>query len=309
MSRMKRNAQESSISKFSTSEFREKFFEKGSERDHLYKGDPDRFLIAKFEEFKNIIKLPIPPYRREVSQFYLITDGEMTKMCNLNEVKVRKGQAHLWQQDQITSLLGFSKDVQGFYCHFSYDFLIQSQFTTNVTKQFERLNQFMHHHALTLNQDTFEAVSSILERMHQEYHGPHNAGKLRAYLVAMLFELNSALPEQIDISNFSRQEDLMNSFKSVIFKHISKEHSVKFYADKLHVSPNHLNKTVKQLTGETARDWLTKALVLGAKVLLKQTALSVNEIAFQLGYEDPSYFTRFFKKNTGMLPSEFRTMD
>ncbi|BDD08467.1 AraC family transcriptional regulator [Fulvitalea axinellae] len=299
--------------KYSLDEFFRAYFKEGPQREYLRKGNPDNFLIAKVVEYKDIIKTPIPPYLRSVAQLHCITEGEVTVKCNLNEVTIGKGQVHLWQEDQSTSLLDISHDAQGFYCHFSYEFLAQSPFVANIakqfqqmTKRFERLNLYMHHRPLNLDHDTLGAVLRVLERMHTEYHGTHNVDKIQAYLFALLFEVNGSLPEQFELCNFSRQEELMNNFKSAIFRHISEERSVKFYADKLHVSPNHLNKSVKQLTGETARDWITKALIISAKILLKQTALNINEIAFQLGYDDPSYFTRFFKKNVGLLPKDYR---
>jgi AraC-like DNA-binding protein len=78
------------------------------------------------------------------------------------------------------------------------------------------------------------------------------------------------------------------------------------YAQALHVTPNHLNKAVKGVTGKSPSRWIDETLVLEAKVLLHQTDLSVGEVAAALGLFDASYFSRLFKKYAGVTPVAFR---
>lgn len=80
------------------------------------------------------------------------------------------------------------------------------------------------------------------------------------------------------------------------------------YARLLHITPNHLNKTVKQLTGKTPTRWIDETLVLEAKMLLYQTGLSIGQVAEDIGMQDPSYFSRMFKKYEGVTPLAFRKM-
>jgi AraC family transcriptional activator of pobA len=76
----------------------------------------------------------------------------------------------------------------------------------------------------------------------------------------------------------------------------------------LNVTPNHLNKSVKSSTGKSATKWIEETILLEAKYLLFQTTLSVSEIAMQVGHEDHSYFSRFFKKHEGLTPVQYRKM-
>lgn len=82
--------------------------------------------------------------------------------------------------------------------------------------------------------------------------------------------------------------------------------SVSEYASELNVTPNYLNKTVKQHTHRTAIDWIEIARLNMAKMLLKDRTVPVGDVAGRVGVPDQSYFARFFKKKTGMTPSEFR---
>jgi AraC-like DNA-binding protein len=82
--------------------------------------------------------------------------------------------------------------------------------------------------------------------------------------------------------------------------------TVSVLAKKLHINANHLNTVIKNISGKSASSHIQEKLMLEAKSFLLHTDLQVTEIAGRLGFENTSYFNRFFKKNTGSTPSEFR---
>ena len=75
----------------------------------------------------------------------------------------------------------------------------------------------------------------------------------------------------------------------------------------LHVSPDHLNRTIRQHSGKTAHELIDEMLILEAKGYLRHTALSVAELAYRLDFADPSHFNKFFRKYTGCTPLQYRT--
>jgi len=95
-------------------------------------------------------------------------------------------------------------------------------------------------------------------------------------------------------------------FKQKIQAHYKKLKQVKEYASQLHITPLYLNQIAKEITGFSASYWIHQEIILEAKRLLYYTDLDVKQIAFELGYEDHAYFSRFFKKNAGMTAGEFR---
>ena len=82
--------------------------------------------------------------------------------------------------------------------------------------------------------------------------------------------------------------------------------SVSGYAERLGISPSYLNKLVRTQTRHSAMEWVEISRINWAKCLLKEGNLNIGEISAAIGVDDPSYFTRFFRKSTGMTPSEFR---
>ena len=99
---------------------------------------------------------------------------------------------------------------------------------------------------------------------------------------------------------------LVNRFFGMLLDRSQVLDSVSGYAERLGISPSYLNKLVRTQTRHSAMDWVEIARINWAKCLLKEGKLSVGEISVAIGVDDPSYFTRFFRKSTGMTPSEFR---
>ena len=92
-------------------------------------------------------------------------------------------------------------------------------------------------------------------------------------------------------------------------QYIYEKQTIGEYGKMLAVTPNHLNKCVKTATNKSAQELLIEMMLMEAKALLKQTDLSVNEIAWKLRKEDPSDFTKFFKSKAGLTPTEYRKLD
>lgn len=99
---------------------------------------------------------------------------------------------------------------------------------------------------------------------------------------------------------------LVGRFQKLVGTHFLTTRTVADYASLLAVSPNHLNKVVKEVTGKTASDSISEMLVQEAKSLLRYTDSSIAEIAYKLDFSDPASFNRFFKGGTGETPLAWR---
>ena len=104
----------------------------------------------------------------------------------------------------------------------------------------------------------------------------------------------------------AKAHPVVNRFFELLFDRSRVLDSVSGYAERLNISPSYLNKLVRTQTRHSAMDWVEISRVNWAKSLLKDSDLSVGEVSVAVGVDDPSYFTRFFRKSTGMTPSEFR---
>ncbi|MEM9981742.1 MAG: helix-turn-helix transcriptional regulator, partial [Bacteroidota bacterium] len=104
----------------------------------------------------------------------------------------------------------------------------------------------------------------------------------------------------------SRKHLITARFKKLVEKNFLHLRKVSAYAEKLYITPTYLNDTVKTITGQSASEIIHNRLIQEIKGELIQTELTINELSYQLGFNDVSYFCRFFKKNTGVSPQVFR---
>ncbi len=149
----------------------------------------------------------------------------------------------------------------------------------------------------------------LLERMDYLYQKineyPQNHQLIHYYLSTFIAEV-SIISEKNSLKSIVHP--LVSKFQQLINEKFKESKNVQFYASLLHVSPNHLNKIVKKETGKTASTIINQVCILEAKVLLTQTDLDIMEIAHQLGFDDSSYFSRFFKRHTSTSPANYRKM-
>lgn len=117
------------------------------------------------------------------------------------------------------------------------------------------------------------------------------------------------------IEEGNRNSQIVKSFKQLLESEFSKVMDndqndgkllVMYFADRLNMHPNYLNSVIKSKTGRTVNDWISKRTLSVAKSLLKNTSLSSKEIAYKLGFSEPTHFSRFFKNHTQLSPGTFR---
>lgn len=100
--------------------------------------------------------------------------------------------------------------------------------------------------------------------------------------------------------------EVILTFNELLETNFRHHRDVQFYAAAMHTHPNNLNHMVKKATGLTAKQTINNRLVIEAKYLLSSTTLTIKEIAYELGFEDPNYFISFFKKEQLATPSQYR---
>ncbi|MCH5345552.1 MAG: AraC family transcriptional regulator [Muribaculaceae bacterium] len=133
-----------------------------------------------------------------------------------------------------------------------------------------------------------QVISAVIELIFYEVLGIYTAAMTRP------------------VGHSSRGEQLMTNFMNLVDKHFRRERTVLFYARELCVSPKHLSTVVKEVSGRTAGEWIDDAVILESKLLLRNTALSIQEISNSLSFPNQSFFGKYFKQHTGLSPRQFR---
>ena len=102
---------------------------------------------------------------------------------------------------------------------------------------------------------------------------------------------------------------MFDRFIQLVSTYSKSGHSLSFYADRMCVTPRYLGVVIKETSGITAKEWIDRALITNAKIMLKYENIPIAQIAEDLNFPNPSFFCKFFKRITGMTPHEFRQRD
>jgi AraC family transcriptional regulator, transcriptional activator of pobA len=162
---------------------------------------------------------------------------------------------------------------------------------------------------LSLSKNDEKEVLPLFRDLQTEFdHGLIGAvDVLRATLHILLARVSRLFAGKRSPRAISRGAQLARQFHLSVEQHFREERGLADYARDLGVTTNHLHDVVREVTGQSAGQILRRRRLLDAKRLLSHTDLSVSEIGYQLGFRDPSYFSRFFRQAEDLTPAEFRT--
>ncbi|MBO3270516.1 helix-turn-helix domain-containing protein [Hymenobacter defluvii] len=270
--------------------------------EYLLTTGSEAFFVVPVEQMYQHIPRAVPPTRAIAHSCLFLTSGTATMRVGTDSYTIQAGELLIVRAEQVFS---FSPgDINtGFLCHFHPDFLLGTA-ASGVAYDFL---QFWGKPYLSLDTATAGFVHQLLHRLLIEYqeHQLAYPDVLRAYLLALLSELNRAYAASSSGTPTAATQ-LTNRFKQLLATSLRELHQVGEYAERLHVTPNHLAKAVRTTTGKSPARWIEQTIVLEAKVLLYQSQLTISEVAQEVGVADPSYFSRLFRKHEGVTPLGFR---
>ena len=164
---------------------------------------------------------------------------------------------------------------------------------------------------LMLDEALYNRIIGLYDSLLLELHGTgkNNPHLLRAMLYEVLMLLQKATPVEVATAisvSPDTGSDRISRFRQLVNEHYLTESGVEFYADRLCVTSNYLNRLVRLALGQSTKQYIQSRRIEEAKRLLRYTDLPVSDIADRLGFDTASYFVRAFSSQTGLTPLQFR---
>lgn len=159
--------------------------------------------------------------------------------------------------------------------------------------------------------DCFEKIKAELEHAidnHSRQLIAMNIELLLGYCMRF-YQRQFITREIVNRDTLAKFEQLVNEYFQNGMSQQAGLPSVKYFADKIHLSPNYFGDLVKKETGKSAQEYIQAKLLDFAKERIASTNLTMSEIAYELGFQYPQHFGRLFKKHTGMTPNEYRAVN
>lgn len=202
----------------------------------------------------------------------------------------------------------------GYTCLFSEDFLQLGDRAESILQS--PLFKLGGTPVLTITKEQREFLNSIFRKMieEQESDYAHKDDLIRNYVQLILHESLKLQPAE----NMEQPTNAASRLTSVFLELLERQFPIETasaplqlrnaqsYADQLSVHVNYLNRAVKEVTGKSTSTHITERILSEARALLQHTNWNISEIAYALGFDYPTYFNNFFKKQTGATPSSLR---
>jgi len=208
---------------------------------------------------------------------------------------------------------GVPPDLKGWMLFIHPDFLWNTPLAKKI-KQYEYFG-YASNEALFLSDKEETMMNSIIENIRNEYNA--NIDKFSQDVIIaqleLLFTYAQRFYERQFITRKITNHQILDKLEAILENYFSNEDvvskglpTVKLIADTLHISAKYLSSLLKQLTGQSTQQHIHEKLIAKAKEKLSTTALSVSEIAYELGFEHSQSFSKLFKTKTNQSPLEFR---
>ena len=266
----------------------------------------DQVRISRLEE-KHVAKY-FPTHRHKYYELVIITscvEGNFSHNIDFITYPLQAGrvyfiapgQAHAWNIKQ------YNKEYKGFLVTFNEDFILNGNraLERELLKLFDPLDttpyiEFNPSHFY----DTFPTMS-LLEREYLKKMS--NYALLRSLLESLLHYMGALKLEHHETVDFNCQR--LVDVRKIIEIHYKHERHVEFYAREMDLSAKRLNEISRTLSGQTITQLIHRRLLLESKREIISQTKTIHVISDELGFENPSYFSRFFKKHEGVSPSVF----
>ncbi len=273
--------------------------------DHAMLTDNVAMLMdGRKDKIDKVLPLQTPVLLEE-ARVGIIRKGEADYVVNLMPYKFKEGTVAFLNRGTIIQINQVSDDFEMAGMALS-DYLLTASFTNRqdnpLLNDYPALFISVEYAEMEVIEHLFQAAWQM---MHQTDYSRDSVGNIFGALLHYINHLNlrhKHLPQK----PLSHSREVFNQFIGLINKHSHQERQLDFYSNLLCLSERYLGTLIKQESGMTAKEWIDKAVITDAQVLLKHTDKTIAEISNELNFANPSFFCKYFRRLMGFSPQEYR---
>lgn len=260
----------------------------------------DTYCVANENEISNHFKI------------YWIEDGAGTYQIDFNEFTIDGSGIFCLSPGQVFSVKS-EKVRTAYQIAFDKDFYCVETHGKEIACNGLLFNNVHRATAISVEATEKPVFQTLIQQMIREFENKGSAHQemlesyLRMFLIHALRLLDAQESQVMEVTH--QQDPLAQDFIALVEKHFKSEHTVSGYAEKLFISPKSLAKKLNALGYPSPLKIIKDRIVLEAKRQLKYTQKSIKEIAYDLGFDDPAYFSRLFSKSNGLSPAGYRNKE
>ncbi len=250
------------------------------------------------------------PHIHEFYQIIWFRHGKGNHRIDFTDYPVTDNTIFFVAPGQIHAFDG-TGNYEGVIILFNASFFADEESSESIFLKYNVFNAYDSSPYYKVGNEEAERLMFLVNEMNREYtltgafaHKDYMQYLLRLFLVRVQRSGERKEEAKLYVSNIANRTFVR--FRQLLEQNFHNVHTVQEYADMLNISARTLTKYVSQSAHSSPLQIINDRIVLEAKRLLQHTSLNIKEIGYSLGFEDPSYFAKFFKRQEGIMPSEFR---
>lgn len=267
--------------------------------------DDDLVLYDRFED------LPLPKDPRRINCLFvaLCLEGTAQYMVDTLEYQAQKNDVIIINAGHVTNNYTLSSDCRGIAIMCSNNYF---QEIVMEIHEISSLFLFAQSHPMFhIKEETAQTFVEYFNLIQQKVKD--NSHRFRKELVtvllkSMLYDIGNEI-YQLQLSTNNKQtraEKIFYDFIQLLQEHFRYERRVNWYAGQLNITPKYLSESVKQVSKRPPNDWIDRYVIMEIRVLLKNSTMSIKEIAQELHFPNQSFLGKYFKEHVGMSPLKYR---
>lgn len=252
------------------------------------------------------------PLRLDALSIFLICRGEMSLEIDYYPYTVSENMLLDLVEQHIVQRFKLSDNFKGYNIIVSRSFLSDSLGNNRtlpsevIASKRTRPTQSIKVEDVLLLEDCIKKLIYYIQQTGHYFQRNLIMSQFSIFMMEMGNIVHHKEKENPVSAELSNKEQIIGRFMELLSKHSKERHEVTFYAKKLCITPEYLTRILKYFSGKTTNQWIDNALMTESKIMLRDPQLNIQQIADQLNFSDQSSFGKFFKKNSGRSPLEYR---
>ena len=278
------------------------FFELKHEHRH--------FHINRLEAMPILPSRIKSPHKHQFYEVLLIKEGNTIQNVDYQEFNIQsatlffisQGQLHLWGKTDRSN-------IRGYRLMFTEDFFLLNHIDKNFLFELVFLDNIYFNPCISVSNEANSTIYKYFDLLFEEYERDDaNSKVLQSLLFLTLTEVQRITTHQKSNMVVSKEIGIYKKFLELLEDNFKKHLPIGDYAGKLCLSQKQFTRIIQGITHQSVSDVIKNRIILEAKRLLTCTDMNINQISYELGFEDSAYFARFFRRETQQSPTEFKNI-
>lgn len=246
-----------------------------------------------------------PPFIINDHRFGMVLAGEGHINFNLHDRVVKAGTLVYLGPGTIINPIGITENLEIYGTALFADFpmpFTASQMPSAFNGQVRDIQIQVEPQEIVIARNILDTIWQVVNQ--PDYHRP----TVTSLVAALMHHYDALFNRQFEqlMASRSREQTVLDRFLQLVNEHCSEEHQIGYYARRMCLTERYLSTVIRQASGTTAKDWIDRALVMRIKAELRHSSKSAATIADEMHFPNASFFSKYFKRLTGMTPVEYR---